>query len=160
MHNYWDSSSGQIKRFGPILAAVMHPGRLFNIVAHVSWKQNRPKPVLFYLNGICSSLNDYAFQSTTLCAIRDMHASYGLLTLLHRNSTHTHTHVISINQSIIRSFIISDSHTHTHTHTAQMWGYCRFFDRWSRYDESHARLDPHRGAHTSTCTCMPVCVRM
>ncbi len=28
---------------GPVLAAIMHPGRLFNIVEHVSWKKS-PKP--------------------------------------------------------------------------------------------------------------------
>jgi hypothetical protein len=26
------------------IAAIMHPGRLFNIVVHVSWKKNGPKP--------------------------------------------------------------------------------------------------------------------
>jgi hypothetical protein len=29
---------------GPVLAAIMHPGRLFKIVVRVSWKQKGQKP--------------------------------------------------------------------------------------------------------------------
>jgi hypothetical protein len=45
---------------GPVLAAIMHPAGLFNIVVHVSCKK-RTKTVLFDLTGICSSLNNNAF---------------------------------------------------------------------------------------------------
>ena len=47
---------------GPVLAAIMHPGRLFNFVKHVS-SNKKPKTVEFKPNGICSSLNNNAFQS-------------------------------------------------------------------------------------------------
>jgi hypothetical protein len=49
---------------GPVLAAIMHPGRLFNIVKHVSSKK-KPKTVEFDPNGISSSLNNNAFQSSS-----------------------------------------------------------------------------------------------